>query len=561
MREFFDLGNNALFVKFVRSRLRKAALLPGLIVVGFVCIGIIILDERMFKPRDPDSRYAQQLFFILQGLILFLMGGSQVAAAVSHINESGIIDFHRVTPMPSKVQTVGILLGAPIREFAFYSITLPFSLFCALAGPVGITDWCKLLLVQLGAALMYYTLAMVAGLSARTGKGASGRFVTMLAALNIAASQMYQFGVYGPTLLTVVPVYEEVFPDQRAAQRQQAMQQQQMAWQQQQAMQRQAMKQQGGKANPNVAPNPVPPPNPQVNQPPQREVTFYSLAVPVVLQSLLFQGTFLTFLFIAASRRIRSARLPLYAKPTALLFYGCIAVLTLGSAWDAARMFQVLGMVYFLTLCAMVLTSSITPMKGDAVKGVQRAWKMSGSRVPLWSDLATNKLVVVLFGAILAAATAAAIALSPDRPLPLRLVLQNDFQPWPPLAVGIAVICVFGFASQYFYLAADRRANAFLALLIVFGWLFPLMAGGLLTNVDEDIANVVIALSPITGIANAGGVSIDNTDLKTIQVAAIAPWTILGLLFGILLLFAERKLSERVHAENDGQPRRREHTE
>jgi hypothetical protein len=266
-------------------------------------------------------------------------------------------------------------------------------------------------------------------------------------------------------------------------------------------------------------------------------------------------------MFIAASRRIRSARLPLYAKPIALLFFGCIAVLTLGSVWEGSRMLQVLGMVYFLSMCAMVLTSSVTPPLGEVVKGMQRAWKMSGSRVPPWSDLATNKFVVLLFGAILAATTALCIAVAPNLPLPPRMVLQHEFQPWPSLAVGVAVIFAFGFSLQYFQLVADRRANAFMAILVVFGWLMPLMAGALLTNVNEDMSNVVMAISPISGIANAGAVSIDNTDLETIQVAAIAPWALLGLLFGLLLFNEERKRRDRIQTEHGDRPRRREYAE
>ena len=565
MREFFDLGNNALFVKFVRSRLRKAALLPALIIAAVLCIGVIIFDEKLIKPNRPDSTFSQQAFFVLQGLILFLMGGSQVAAAVSHINESGIIDFHRVTPMPSKVQTIGILLGAPIRELLVYSVTLPFSVYVALAGPVGITGWCKLLLVQLGAAVMYYTLAMVAGMSAKSGKGASGRFVTLLAVLNFAAGRLYPFGVYGPTLLTVVPVYEEVFPDMPRGQAQQQMQQAQQAQQMQPPPGQKAGMQPGAGQNPNAQPGQGPQGPQQRNrgqrgQPPgqPREITFYSAPIPVVLQSLMFQGTFITFMFIAASRRIRSSRLPLYSKPMALLFFGCIAVLTLGSVWDSARALQVLGMVYFLTICAMMLTSTVTPVLGDVTKGMQRAWKMSSSRVPPWSDLTTNKFVVLLFAAILALATTVAITASPDQPMPWFIQFQNEFQPWQPLAVGVAVVLLFGFSMQYFHVITDRKANAFLAMLIVFGWLLPMMVGGFLSNTNEDLGNIVMAVSPITGIANAGGVSIDNTDPRTIQFAAIAPWAIFGAVFALLLVSAERKLRDRVHSENHQQVRKGE---
>ena len=63
MREYLDLANNPLFVKYVRSRLRRAALLPALIIVGFLSIGIVVLDERLFKgDGGPDPLAGVQLF-------------------------------------------------------------------------------------------------------------------------------------------------------------------------------------------------------------------------------------------------------------------------------------------------------------------------------------------------------------------------------------------------------------------------------------------------------------------------------------------------------------------
>jgi hypothetical protein len=560
MREFLDLANNPLFVKHVRSRLRRAALIPGLLVTALIGIGIIVLHERVFMdPQRPEPIIASVMFSVLQGLILFLMGGSQVASAASHINESGLIDMHRITPMPSKVQTLGLLLGAPIRELLLYTATLPFSMYVALSGSgtIGITAWCKLLLVQLGAALLYWTVAMVAGISAKTGRGASGRYVALLAVLNIMANNLYPLGISGPALLTVVPIYLEVFEDNNAAQQNQA------------AMQN-AQQVAGPKGAKQVGPpgaKQVGPPAMQQGQPQQAqrrrgqpgqqakpEVTFYSASVPLVLQSLLFQGTFLAFLFIAASRRMRSARLPLYSKPVALLFFASISVLTLGNAWDTAKMLRILGIVYFLTMCGIMLTTSITPLKGDVVKGMQRARKMSGSHVPPWSDLSTNKLVVLLFGAILGATTALAILLAPDPPLPAFIQLQNVFQPWPPLAVGVATLFFFGFALQYLNLTMDRRGGVFIAGLIVFLWVLPLTAGGLISGADEEAGTIIMAVSPITGILNAGAVSIGAVAPSTVQIAAIAPSAIFALMFIGLLLGAERKSGSLVHAEHAEQP-------
>ena len=70
-----------------------------------------------------------------------------------------------------------------------YSITLPFALFMALEGPVGAGNFAKLVIVQLGSALMYYSLAMIAGLTGGKARGSSGRFVAILAILNLSARE------------------------------------------------------------------------------------------------------------------------------------------------------------------------------------------------------------------------------------------------------------------------------------------------------------------------------------------------------------------------------------
>ncbi|MCE9531324.1 MAG: hypothetical protein K8T89_09415 [Planctomycetes bacterium] len=519
MREFFDLASNPLFVKHVRSRLRRGALLPPLLMILFLSLSILIVHEQIFMQGiQPDSRKAAQFFVILQGIILFLMGGSQVAAAIAHINETGIIDFHRVTPMPSKVQTIGILLGAPIRELILFAITLPFSFYIAASGDLGLGNWCKLLLVQIGAAILYYTLAMVSGMSAHSSRGASGRYVTLLAVMNLIAVRLYAVGIYGPTLITIVPIFEEVFVDEAVAQR-----------------------------GPAAGQNPNAPPVPD------HEITFYSAKIPVVLQSLMFQGTFITFFFLAASRRVRSDRLPLYSKPTALLFFTCITLLTLGSVWESARMLQILGLVYFLTLSGIMLARSITPGVGEISKGMQRAWKMTNSRVPPWSDLAASKVMVLLFGGIMLSSAALAILLSPVRPLPLILQIfppRNEFQPWPPLLVGLLTLLWYGFALQYFMIANYLRAKMLMATLVVVVSVLPLMFGGMFSNANDEFGTIFMAISPITGIMNAGAISIGLVEPFPVQVAAIAPAALLALMFFALLFTAERRLLNKVHAEN-----------
>jgi len=556
MREFFDLASNPMFVKHIRSRLRKSSLLPGVVIIAFLSLCIVFINDFVIKDamRNPDPDSGSQMFFFLQGFILVLMGGSQVASSIAQMKESGIIDFHRITPIPPKVQAVGILLGAPIRELILYSITLPFALYLAISGPVGITDFSKLLLVQIGGAIMYYTLAMITGLTTSKARGASGRFVAILALLNIAAPMFFTFGVYGPTLITATPVYMEVFYGEEQAAARKRNQQKRVQKQQQQ-----------GGFNPNPPPQQVGGAKKQPNQPvPQNQpvpaddddvdrikITFYGLNVPIVLQSLMFQFGVLTFLFIAASRRIHSARLPLYHKPTALMFLATMSFLTLGSLWDANTLPLTLGGVYFLSVFAVLLTNTITPALGDIVKGMQRAFKISESRVPIWSDLSSNKFLLMTLAVTIAVTMAIGIVHSDPN---ARLGGLIDFTPWPSLLVGVLTILSYGFASQYIAIAYGNRARGYFVLFLFFAWFVPIIIGMIIMAQEREVGGYVLTMSPIIGITLAG-TGLPRVDQDVLQVLSIAPVAALSLIFMVLLFREERKLRDEIIDEHE----RREH--
>ena len=550
MREFLDLSSNPLFVKYVRSRLRRSAMLPGVIVILFLCLCIIWINSQAKNPNNPDPSVGSQMFFWMQGIILVLLGGSQVASSIAQMKESGIIDFHRITPIPPRVQTIGILLGAPIRELILYALTLPFALYLAIQGPIGVTNFCKLLLVQLGSAMMYYSMAMITGLTAAKARGASGRFVAILAGLNIMANTFFAVGIYGPTLVTSMPIYQEVFVNDEDAPPQRR--------QRQMAQQNAAQQQQMGGRNQG-------PPNAQqpmgAQQPPgamkKPEVTFYGAPLPLVIQSLMFQGGLLTFLFIGASRRIHSARLPLYTKPIALLFLSTIAVLTLGSLWDAPTLFLTLGTVYFLAFCSILLINSVTPSVGDVVKGLQRARKLSGLRVPLWSDFAPNKFIVFGFACIIAATVSIGLLLAPQPPMLGFIKLDHVFSPWPALLTGVLSVLTFGFASQYFALAFGRRARSFFSLFIFFAWITPIIVGIIIASAGVDEAAYILAISPIVGISFGGLFGVPKIDELTIKIASVAPGAICTVVFFFLLFAEEKKLRTDVVDEHYHKRRKR----
>jgi hypothetical protein len=519
MNPYLNLADNPLFVKHVRSRLRRGVVMPSIVIVCFFSLCIVWLDLSIFK---ADDAVGSHLFFWLQALILMLMGGSQVAAAVGYVKESGILDFHRVTPVPPSVQALGFLLGAPIREWILFGCTLPFALVCAIHGPWELSGFTKVLLVQITGAFLYHAIGVVTGLAGRA-KGASGRLVAIVVALNIGASNFSQEGIYGPTLLSPLPVYYEVAfgnPQLKAAVR--------------------------GQRNPNRGGFNQPGQfnNPAFPLPAKADPHFFAVSVPLVFQTLLFQSSIFVFLMIAAGRRFRSSRMPLYSKRQAIVFAALLAFLTLGSLWESQAPTLVLASAYFLTFTTFLLESSVTPAVGDVAKGLQRA-RRHGENVSVWSDLATNTIAVACFAGIIFAALALAILAAP-----MPNVLNVRFEPWGPPAVAILAVLSYGWSLQYFHLRYGRRAQPYFALFLFIVWVVPIIVGALLMASGSKDAGVLMGASPIIGIAMSGELNIP-LDPVVLHVVTIAPGAVYTLFFAVLVRNQERRLAERVRKEHE----------
>ncbi len=522
MKELFDLRNNPLFFKFVRSRLRKNTLLPGILIVALCCIVIIVVDQQIIKvSHGPDELIGPHIFFFLQCFILGILGGSQVANATSHIHDSGIIELHRITPMPAHIQAIGIILGAPIRELITYTVTLPFSFLSFVLSDMDPLSWFKLVIVEIGIALIYYTVAMMAGLSSHSRKGASGRFIIFIGLMNILSfSLFYPFQFFGPALLTVTPIYKDVLERQVIENHER--------WQQKK----------NGRVQHLAAAEDI------------HEVTFYSLPIPIVLQSMVFQSTFIFFFFVACSRRVRSSRIPLYPKAYALAFFLAICFLMLGSVWKTTQVVQILGLCYFLPLCGIGLSFFVSPLRAEFLKGCQRALRGHGT-LSIWNDLATGRWIFLLFGLVMCSAIASAILLSPLNPPPqfiLRGMNGLKFQPWAPLVVSALLLLSFVFAQQFFRLSNGKNAGVFTLGLIILWWVAPIPISFMITEADPENEGFLISFSPIIGIATSGLIDKDQ-DQQLIQMIAIIPATLITSFFLAVQFAVEKKLRSKITSE------------
>ena len=102
---------------------KRPPLAAGVVVVLVLCMCIV------WAGYENDAFLNGRAFewlVMLQGIILIILGGSQVSAAVGGARLSGILDFHRVSPLTPAELTLGFFFGAPIREYLQFACTLPF---------------------------------------------------------------------------------------------------------------------------------------------------------------------------------------------------------------------------------------------------------------------------------------------------------------------------------------------------------------------------------------------------------------------------------------------------
>src|SRR5208337_4987806 len=109
-----DWLDNPIFVKHFRSRLRRQPLISSIVITVVLCLCIAWGGYQLGAFL---SGRAFGTLLGLQSLILAIMGAAQVGTSVTSARASGILDFHRVSPLTPAELTLGFFFGAPIREY------------------------------------------------------------------------------------------------------------------------------------------------------------------------------------------------------------------------------------------------------------------------------------------------------------------------------------------------------------------------------------------------------------------------------------------------------------
>ncbi|GIW86529.1 MAG: hypothetical protein KatS3mg108_0853 [Isosphaeraceae bacterium] len=331
------LLDNPITVKHVRSRLRRGQILTPVTVVAV--LSLLIAWWGYVAVRYPDGGVAR-IALILQGIVLVVLGGSQVGVSLSGARESGILDFHRISPLPPAVTTLGFFFGAPVREYLLALIPIPLLLLSVAAGGISLADFYQWELALLLIAWVFHVIALLSALVSR---------------------RPVRNGGAGLILLGII-VFGNIF-----------------GWL--------------FFRSPNVA-NPDGP----------ITLPFFGLNLPWLSWFALYTLPLIGFGLLAATRKMQSARAPMLSKPQAVGFLGVVTSLILGALgrgiFPRDPLFALL--LYGLGGAGIVASLPIVADLGQYTRGLRRAARIGQSRVPIWDDLALNRPVLfVLCGIVL----------------------------------------------------------------------------------------------------------------------------------------------------------------
>lgn len=435
------LTDNPILMRHVRSRLR-APQGTYLIIAVFLLAACLLWAGHSMGALNGWSIFL--LYYVIQIFVLHFAGTTQVAASISQTNDSGILDFHRVAPLTPTATTMGFVLGAPIREYLVAVVFLPFALFCAIIGQPGLGGYLTSTVVLISTTLLFHSLAMTTGLAVAPGKtrGAAMSVALLLVMAYFTTPLVFEQQIPIPGMLTAGPALAE------------------------------AVGVPGG--------------------PP----TFFGLALPVFVQSLIYQVPLTTFLMLAAVRRMRSAQAPMYSKTMAVAFLVTVSVLNLGGTVghrDVDPELIIPIMLYVNCMVSICVTLAITPSLGTYRNCVRRSRKHNMHRPPLWSDGSSNRAVVLAF---------ASVTLAMVQIVKSTVAAKMDPRFWPQVGTTLFVISYFGSATQFFSLKFPRRWKPVLSLFLFLFWLLPPLVGALVgaTFGDDDMAEIIASLSPLWGI-------------------------------------------------------------
>lgn len=473
---------NPIFRRYCQSRLRLhglgVALLITLLIAGFIVAIAVSIGVRAHSAPVDAARSGLIPLLVFQGLILFVLGTAQVAGGMVAERDEGVIDYQQLIPMPPLAKVFGYLFGLPIREYAMFFATLPFTAWLLWRGQVAWPVWLPLYAVVLSSTLLYHFTGLLTGTVVRNRRWAFLVSIGLVFALYTVIPQMAKFGLVFFKYLTVTPVFEESLPGLLPVSTAAVV-----------------------NAVQHLAPT----------------VKFFNLDFSEAVFTFFSQGGLILTFVIMLCRKWRRTEAHLLGKIWATGFFVWIQILLLGNAlpliepghlfpsrafahmirvmpdWapqstEAVAMSGIYGVVTLLLI--FLLTGIITPSTDHQLRGWRRARKQGAASLPPLADAATGFWFVLLMA--LAGAVGWFIF---TRALVESRWFRGHQVPLRVLAFFTAIMLSAGIGLQALLEAKGRRV---IALATIFIGVVPLMAGVVLGSISDRL---IPAAAWVTGIS------------------------------------------------------------
>lgn len=491
MRSPLDLIlDNPIIVKHARSRLRLAQIVPGMVVVLSLCLLFTWIG---YYTGSIGSGFTLYTLTTITAMILVIGGSHQVASAVGSAKESGILDFHRVSPLPAFTVTLGFFLGAPIREYLLFALLVPFLAISALSSSAGLSGLFNLLAPLVLTAWLTHALSVLVALVAKKSRTASaGVFVLLIIGLWVGSASYAGYRDY---------------------RRMQGLQEEPTGLQ------------------------------------------FFGLTLPVNAFLALYEGTAIVFLLIAGTRKMRAERAMAFSKPEALACMAAVVTLALGAFWTVGGTPWVVPMLlYGFVVAGLVLAATITPDSGEYAKGVRRALRSGHRRPPIWADSASNAWFVYgLAGMVALGTTVAWEAIELALPGMFNSFGPNSaprgamgpISYSQTIAVGVFTVAYFGLGKQYFALKYGRKGETYFRLFLFLVWILPLLAGVAagVASFGSSAVQIAMGISPVAGmILSIKGLFPDSVSADYVRFMALLPSLTFAFVFNFLLTNEQRRI-------------------
>lgn len=186
------IWENPVLRRYMAARLRWKSLIPALLVTqilaGFLWLVTYFATLRLTGETHRFDRSMKALadagmgnidftqkqmlaavsawiaVLVIQGLLWMVKGTFAVAVGVARESGEGMIDAHRLTPLPVAHKVLGQLLGLPIRETVLVLSLLPWVWASFAIGHLPISMFFRVYLLLASSAILHHGIGLVAGM-------------------------------------------------------------------------------------------------------------------------------------------------------------------------------------------------------------------------------------------------------------------------------------------------------------------------------------------------------------------------------------------------------------